>query len=50
LLNNIYDRRHEVIVNSFSVNLESLGDLKRMMPRTCHEETLIPEENLRDLS
>jgi len=49
LLNKIYDRRHEVIVNSFSVNLENLGDLKRMIPRICHEETIIPEEKLREL-
>ena len=49
LLNKIYDRRHEVIVNSFSVNLENLGDLKRMIPRICHEETIIPDKKLREL-
>ena len=43
LLNNVYNRRHEVIANSFSVNLENLVDLKRMIPRLCHDETIIPE-------
>jgi len=48
-LNKIYDIRHEVIVYSFSANLENREDLKRMIPRICHEETIIPEENLREL-
>ena len=48
-MNKIYDIRHEVIVYSFSANLENREDLKRMIPRICHEETIIPEENLREL-
>jgi len=49
LLNEVYDIRHKVIVNSFLANPENRGDLKRMIPRICHEETIIPEENLREL-
>ena len=49
LLNKIYDRRHEVIVHSFLTTLENREDLKRVIPRICHEETIIPEENLREL-
>jgi len=49
LLNEIYDIRHTVIVHSFLANPENRGDLKRMIPRICHEEAIIPEENLREL-
>jgi len=49
LLNMIYDRRHQLIVSCFLANPENRRDLKRMMPRICHEETIIPEENLREL-
>jgi len=49
LLNKIYDIRLAVIVNSFLANPENREDLKRVIPRICHEETIIPEENLREL-
>jgi len=49
LLNKIYDRRHEVIVSCFSANPEGVSRLKEIIPCICHEETLIPEENLREL-
>jgi len=48
LLNMIYDRRHQLIVSCFLANPENRWDLKRMIPRICHEETIIPEENLRE--
>ena len=49
LLNKIYYRRREVIVNSFLANPENRRVSKRMIPRICHEETIIPEKNLREL-
>jgi len=49
LLNKIYDKRLEVIVNSLSTNPEGVSILKEVIPRICHEETIIPEENLREL-
>ena len=49
LLNEIYDIRHTVIVNRFLANPENRGDLKRMIPRICHEETIISEENIKEL-
>jgi len=48
-LNKIYDRRHEVIASCFSANPEGVSRLKEIIPRICHEETIIPEENLREL-
>jgi len=48
-LNEIYDIRHTVIVNRFLANPENRGDLKRMIPRICHEETIISEENIKEL-
>ena len=48
-MNEIYDIRHQLIVHSFLANLENCEDLKRMIPRICHDETTIPEENLREL-
>ena len=47
-MNKIYDRRHEVIVSCFSANPEGVSRLKEIIPRICHEETIIPEENLRE--
>jgi len=49
LLNMIYNRRHEVIISCFSANPEGVSRLKDIIPRICHEETIIPEENLREL-
>ena len=45
----IYDRRQQLILSCFLANRENRSDLKRMIPRICHEETIIPEENLREL-
>jgi len=49
LLYKIYDKRLEVIVNSFSTIPEGASRLKEIIPRKCHQETIIPEENLREL-
>ena len=48
-LNKIYYRRLEMIVSCFSTNPEGASRLKEMIPRICHEETITPEENLREL-
>lgn len=47
--NYIYDKRHKVVANSFSVNPEDVSRLKEIITRTCHEQTIIPEENIREL-
>ena len=49
LLNKIYDKRHEIIIHYFSAHPEGVSSLKEIIPRICHEETIIPEENLREL-
>jgi len=49
LLYKIYDRRHQLIVSCFLANTEGVSRLKEMIPLICHEETVIPEENLREL-
>ena len=49
LLNYIYSKRHEPIVNCFSVHLEDIPNLKRMIPRIYSKNTEISEENLRGL-
>jgi len=49
LLNKIYDRRHEVIISCFSANPEGVSRLKEIIPCTCHEGSIIPEDNLREL-
>jgi len=38
-----------VIASCFSGNPEGVSRLKEIIPRICHEETIIPEENLREL-
>jgi len=50
LLNMIYNRKHNLIVSCLSTNPEGVSILKEIIPRICHEETIIPEENLRELS
>jgi len=41
LLNKIYDKRHEMIIHCFSAHPEGGSRLKEIIPRICHEETII---------
>jgi len=50
LLNKIYNRRHEVIISCFLTTPEAFSRLKKIIPCICHEETIIPEENLESFS
>ena len=48
-LNKIYDRRLEMIVSCFSANPAGVSRLKEIIPHMCHEGSIIPEDNLREL-
>jgi len=48
LLNKIYDKRYEMNISCFSAN-PGVSRLKEIIPCICHEEIIIPEENLRNL-
>jgi len=50
LLEEIYERRHELILSRFIAAPENISTLERMIPRLCHSDTKISEENLRELS